>query len=169
MPGEKEKAKKDKFQKALTAYGQAVKSFHKGNFQKAAEMLQSFLEKEDTENELCDRARMYLRICQSHLKKETVSLKTFDDHYNYGILKINQGDYEDAVPSLAKACELKPGEGKAAYMLATAYGRMNKIEESLDFLKKAIQRDKIFAVLAQNETDFEPIKEDKKFKLITRM
>jgi len=46
---------------------------------------------------------------------------------------------------------------------------MGKIEECLEHLKKAIQLDKGFSILAQNESDFEIIREDKKFKLITRM
>jgi hypothetical protein len=39
----------------------------------------------------------------------------------------------------------------------------------LDHLKTAIQLDSFLKILAQNDTDFEPLWEDKKFKLITRM
>ena len=169
MPGEKEKAKKDKFQKALMAYGQAMKPFHKGAYLKASELLKNFIEKEDTEKELSDRAEMYFKICEEHLKKKSVSLKTFEDYYNYGVFKINQGDYEDALSLLNKASELKPKEGKIPYLLATVYSRMEKLEESLELLEKAIQIDDFFAILAQNEVDFESIKEDKKFQLITGM
>jgi tetratricopeptide (TPR) repeat protein len=70
---------------------------------------------------------------------------------------------------LNKASELEPKEGKIPYLLATVYSRMEKIEESLELLNKAIQIDKFFAILAQNEVDFESIKEDKKFQLITRV
>ena len=42
-------------------------------------------------------------------------------------------------------------------------------EDCLEPLKKAIQADKSFRVLAQNEPDFEPLWEDKKFKAITRI
>jgi tetratricopeptide (TPR) repeat protein len=169
VPGEKEKAKKDKFQKALMAYGQAMKPFHKGDYLKASELLKNFIEKEDTEKELSDRAKMYFQICEEHLKKKSVSLKTFEDYYNNGVFKINQGDYEDALSLLNKASELKPKEGKILYLLATVYSRMEKLEESLELLKKAIQIDDFFAILAQNEVDFESIKEDKKFQLITGM
>ncbi len=46
---------------------------------------------------------------------------------------------------------------------------MEEKEECLAHLKKAIQMDKYFSILAQNESDFESLREDKKFKLITRM
>ncbi len=151
------------------AYGQAMKPFHKGAYLKASELLKNFIEKEDTEKELSDRAEMYFKICEEYLKKKSVSLKTFEDYYNYGVFKINQGDYEDALSLLNKASELKPKEGKIPYLLATVYSRMEKLEESLELLKKAIQIDDFFAILAQNEVDFESIKEDKKFQLITGM
>jgi hypothetical protein len=46
---------------------------------------------------------------------------------------------------------------------------MGEAETALDLLKKAVQKDKTYAVLAQNEPDFEPLWEDKKFKLITKL
>jgi hypothetical protein len=46
---------------------------------------------------------------------------------------------------------------------------MGQPEPALDYLKKAIQKDKLFSTLAQNEPDFEPLWDDKKFKLLTRL
>ena len=40
-----QRSKKDEYQKALAAYGQAVKEFHKGEFDKAAESFKGFIEK----------------------------------------------------------------------------------------------------------------------------
>jgi hypothetical protein len=46
---------------------------------------------------------------------------------------------------------------------------MGQADEALETLKKAIQKDRSFAILAQNEPDFEALWEDKKFKLITKL
>ncbi len=46
---------------------------------------------------------------------------------------------------------------------------MGKEDECLEYLKKAIQLDKFFGILAQNEVDFESLKESEKFNLITKM
>lgn len=169
MAVEKERAKKDKYQKTLAAYEQAMKVFHKGGYQKATELLNAFVEKTDSEKEFLERARIYLAICEEQLKKEKVSLKTFDDYYQHGVYKINQGEYEEALKLLNKAQELEPKKGNIPYLISSVYCRMNKLDESLEHLKKAIQIDKFFAILAQNEEDFKPFKDDKKFKLITRM
>jgi tetratricopeptide (TPR) repeat protein len=169
VEGEKEKAKKDKYQKALTSYEQAMKYFHKGDCAKASELLKAFIEKHDSEKELVERSQIYLSICDQRMKKEKVSLSTFDDYYQYGVYKVNQGEYEEAIKLLNKAKEMEPKEGKIPYLISLAFCRMDKQEECLEFLKNAVQIDKFFAVLAQNEENFETLREDKKFKLITRM
>jgi tetratricopeptide (TPR) repeat protein len=163
------RAKKDEYQKALAAYGLAVKEFHKGEFEKAAESFKSFIEKYPAESEIVDRAKTYLSIALKRPKKETVSLKTFADHTRTGAAKINQRDFPGAIKVLEKALEFKENEGVVYYLLADVHGLMGETEACLDLLKKAVQKDNSFAILAQNEPDFEPFWEDKKFKLITKL
>jgi len=85
------------------------------------------------------------------------------------VAKINQKDYEGAVKILEKALEFKENEGLVYYLLADAHSLMGQGDASLDLLKKAVQKDKSFSILAQNEPDFEALWDDKKFKLITKL
>jgi len=164
-----EKIKKDAYVKALSAYGEAMKEFHKGKLDKAEELLKAFLEKHDTEKELVDRVKIYLQITREKGKKEIVSLKTFDDYMSYSVYKINSGAYEDALKLLEKALEMKGEEGRVFFLQADAYVLMGKTEEAMECLKKAFQKDKFYRILAQNEIDFAPLWDDKKFKLIIRL
>jgi len=164
-----EKTKKDAYEKALAAFSEAMKEFHKGRFDRAEELLKAFPEKYDTEKELLDRAKVYLRMTQERGKKETVSLKTGDDYIYQSIYKINSGAHEEALTLLEKAMEMKAEEGRVYYLMADAHILMGKADEAMECLKKAFQRDKAYRILAQNEIDFEPLWDDKKFKLITRM
>ncbi len=164
-----EKTKKDAYVKALSAYGEAMKEFHKGNLEKAENLLKSFLEKHDTEKELVDRAKIYLQMTQNRGKKETVTLKTFDDYVYYSVYKINSGGYEEALQLLEKALEMKEDEGRVLYLMANAYVHIGKTDEAMECLKKAFQKDRFYRILAQNEVDFAPLWDDKKFKLITRL
>lgn len=164
-----QRSKKDEYQKALSAYGQAVKEFRKGDFEKAAELLQGFIEKYPAESEVVDRARTYLAIARKGSKKDAASLKTFDDHCRHGVTRINMRDYEGAVKVLEKALDIGENEGLVRYLLADARCLMGQTDEAIDDLKKAIQKDKLYSVLAQNEPDFEPLWDDKKFKLIVRL
>jgi predicted Zn-dependent protease len=164
-----EKTRKDAYVKALSAYGEAMKEFHKGNLDKAGELLKAFLEKHNTEKELVDRAKIYLQMTQKRGEKETVPLKTIDDYVYFSVFKINSGAPEDALKLLEKALEMKEEEGRVYYLMADAYILMGKTEEAMECLKKAFQKDKFYRILAQNEADFAPLWDDKKFKLITRL
>lgn len=146
-----------------------MKAFHKGDYARASEFLTTFLEKHSTERELVDRAQIYLSICEARQTKERIQLKTFDDYYQTSVHRMNRGDYQEALELLEKARQMKPKEGKLFYLMANVCCLMGKKEECLDHLKEAIQMDKFFSILAQNESDFEEIREEKKFKLITRM
>lgn len=166
---EKEKSKKDDYEKALSAFNQAVNAFHKREFGRASELLKSFTDKFTSETELMDRAQTYLRICGATSLKEKPLLKTFEDYCQYSIFLLNQGNHDEALKLLEKAREMKPKEGKIPYLMADVYCLKGDTEKCLEHLRKAIQIDKFFSTLAQNESDFEPLWEDKKFKLITRM
>ncbi|UCE41072.1 MAG: tetratricopeptide repeat protein [Candidatus Aminicenantes bacterium] len=168
MPETKEKLKKDLYEKILAAYGQAVKAYRKGDCAKAKELFKAFLEKHDTEKELVDRVHLYLALCENREKKETISLKTFEDYYEYAVYKLNQGDHGEAIKLLEKAKTQKPKEGKVSYLMALTYRHMEETEKCLENLKDAVHKDKFFGILAQNESGFEPLWEDKKFKIITK-
>lgn len=164
-----QRSKKDEYHKALTAFGQAVKEFQKGEFDKATASFKDFIEKYRAEKEVVDRAKAYLSIAQKRPKKDNAPLKSFEDHYRYAVVRINQKDHAGAIKALEKALEYKEQEGLVHYLLADAHNLIGQADEALEFLKKAIQKDKHFAVLAQNEIDFEPLWEDKKFKFITKL
>jgi len=163
------KSRKDDYQKALAAFGLAMKEFHKGDMEKSIASLKAVIEKFPAERELVDRARIYLAIAQKRPRRDAVSLKTFEDHFQYAVYKINQGDPAAALKILEKALEFKTEEGKVHYLMADASVIANDLEPALEYLRKAVQKDKVFAILAQNEPDFAPLWEDKKFRLLVRI
>jgi predicted Zn-dependent protease len=164
-----QKTKKDEYQKALSAYGQAMKEFHKRDFDKAVDSLSDFIEKYPAERELVDRARIYIELSKNREKKDRMTLKTADDYYFYAVYKLNQGDHEGALKLLEKALDQKAEEGRVQYLMADILALTGRIEDALEALKKAIQKDKQYRILAQNEVDFEPLWEDKRFKALTRV
>ena len=169
MATEKSKVRKDNYQKALNAYTQAMKAFRRGDFARSTQLLKAFKEKYSAEKELVDRAQIYISIYEVRKEKEKTQLKTLDDYLQYSVYKMNQSGYEETLKVLEKARQMDPREGKILYLMADVYCLMGNKEKCLDHLKKAIQIDKFFAILAQNEKDFQDIRTDKKFKLITRM
>jgi tetratricopeptide (TPR) repeat protein len=166
---EKEKKKIDSYEKAILSFGDAVKAYRKGNCEKAIELFEVLIEKHASERELVDRARTYIKICQKIAKKEALPAKTFQDLYESGVFLMNLGKYEEALKLFSKAIEQNPDHAKILYFMAAIYQSMGDSAQSLEFLKRSIQKDKYFKILAQNDSDFEDLREDKKFKLITKL
>ena len=169
MPTEKEKKKIDNYEKAILSFADAVKTFRKGNCEKAVELFKAMIEKHASEKELVDRANIYMKICQHIKTKETIPPKSFDDYYENGIFLMNQGNYEEALKHLNKAIEKNPDHARILYFMAAIYQSMGDTDQSIEFLKKSIQKDKYFKILAQNDSDFEALRDDKKFKLLTKL
>jgi len=169
VAAEKEKKKIDSYEKSIQSFGDAVKAFRKGNCEKAVELFNTLIEKHASEKELVDRARIYLEICKKVESEKTILLKTFDDFYESGVLLMNQGDYEEALKLFNKAVEKDPNHAKILYFMAAIYQSMGDSDQSLEYLKKSIQIDKYFKILAQNDSDFEALREDKKFKILTKL
>jgi tetratricopeptide (TPR) repeat protein len=82
---------------------------------------------------------------------------------------MNQGSYEEALKLFKKAIDKDPDHAKILYSMAAIYQSMGDADQSLEFLKKSIQKDKYFKILAQNDSDFEALREDKRFKILTKL
>lgn len=164
-----ESSKKDSYERALSAYGEAIKEFRKGNWEKAQSLFEAFITRFNEEKELVDRAQIYLKVIKEKGKRGLGTPKTSDDYYYFSVYRLNQGQYDEALKLLNKALELKGDEGKIYYLMAQIYALQGQNDNALEYLKKAIQRDKIYKVMAQNEADFAPLWDDKKFKLITKL
>ena len=167
MPSEKEK--KNVYQKALDEYSQAVKTLRQGDYQKAVEQLKDFIKKHGSEEEMVDRALIYIEIAQNSLDKKAVPLKTVDEFYQNGVYRLNTGEPKEAVKLFEKALEKDPKSGRAHFLLASAYCQLKEEDNCLDHLNKAVKLDPSYKTLAQNEAVFEPLREDKKFNLITKL
>lgn len=164
-----ESGKKDAYEKALNAYAEAIKEYRKGSWEKAQTLFEAFISKFGNEKELVDRANVYLSIIKGKGKRTLGTPKTSEECYYFSVYRLNQGQYEEALRWLNKALELKGDEGRVFYLMAEIYCLLGQTDNALEYLKRAIQKDKIYKILAQNEADFAPLWEDKKFKLITKL
>lgn len=165
---EPRRKKLDDYQKALELYSKAMGYFHKRDFTKAIELFKEITTKYSSEKEVVDRANLYLSISENRLKGKKIELKSFDDYFYYGIYKLNSGEYDEAIKFLKIAQNKAPNEGKIYYMLANAFILKEDNRSALDYLKQAIRLDSFFKILAQNEVDFEPLRQNKEFQKLVK-
>ena len=167
MTAQQATTKKTEYEKALIAYNLAMKSFHNKDYGKAKEGLGSFAGDFPKEKELIDRVHIYLQICENRLNPPKDTEKTSEDYLRSGIFLMNQGLFAESLVSLEKARGKKPKNAKILYTMADVSCLKEDHDACLDFLKKAVELDSSMAVLAMNEQDFEPLKEDARFLEIT--
>jgi len=165
-----EKSKKDEYQKALVAYAEAMKDFRKEKYDKAAESFRVFIEKFSAERDLTARARTYLTISEARLKepKELPAPKTVEEFIHSAVYQMNVGAVENAWKYIEKALKISPDDARVLYLQADLLCRSGQTEAALEALKKAVQTEKTYRILAQNEIDFAPLWDDKRFKAIIR-
>lgn len=158
---------KSRYQEALNAYTKAVQTLHKGQFEESAKLFSVLLDKYATEIELADRARLYIAICAEKKNKTKRIQKSYEDFVTQGTYLMDEGLFAEAMKIFAKAAQMEPKRASAPYLSAINHLLAGDKKESLDSLKNAIELDGKYGVLAQNESDFEPIWEDEDFKAVT--
>ena len=166
MTNAKDKKGRDDYEKALSVFDQAIKAFRKEEGEKFADLFSTFQEKYSGESELIDRMRIYQSILERKTKKAPASLKSFDDYYLNAVFRLNQGEFTEAEKLLAKAQQMEPKEGRVLYLMSVAALRSAKDEEALGFLKRAVELDGSFSTLAQNDPEFDSMKDNEDFQSI---
>jgi tetratricopeptide (TPR) repeat protein len=86
-------------------------------------------------------------------------------HYNLGIILARQGNFEKAISHYSEVVRLKPDFSAAVYYnMACIDARQNKIEESIDWLKKAIKSGYKNWGLLKTDKDLENIRGSSYYK-----
>jgi len=165
-----EKSKKDEYQKALAAFSEAVKEFRKSKWEKSVDLFRDFIEKFPAERDLAARARTYQAIAEERFRepREIPVPKTVEDFIHAAVYKLNGGAADEALVFVEKALKSAPEDARVLFLQANILCRSGQLDAALESLKKAVQNEKSYRILAQNEIDFAPLWEDKRFKAITK-
>jgi tetratricopeptide (TPR) repeat protein len=157
----------ERYTKAVEAYERAVKTLHKGDLDRARTQFETITSNYPEETELADRCRAHLDVCERQLRKlKTFKPKDFESSVTYGVFLHNQGEFQGAVESLAKAVEMNPKSDHAHYCLAAAYARVGDNRGAVRHLKRAIGSDPYNRVLAITDNDFDSVRSDPTFAQI---
>jgi tetratricopeptide (TPR) repeat protein len=133
----------------------AVKSFHARDFRKAQALFEEAAA--GPSRAMAHSARLHARICHQRLAKPQLRLETAEDHYNYAISLINQGQLELAGEHLGKALQKLPGADYIHYAMALARGLSGDMQRAAEHMKRAIELQPRNRGLARNDPDFDEI------------
>jgi tetratricopeptide (TPR) repeat protein len=150
-----------KFAQAVEIYEAGLKALQERKFDKAKTAFQKVLD--GTSRELGDRARMHLSTCNLLTAKNELRFETVEEHYDYAVSLMNQGDYVGAREHFEKLQKNPAQRDYVTYGLAALDCLTGHLEDALRRLGDAISSNAQLRFQARNDGDFHNLAEDPRF------
>ncbi len=150
-----------RYSQAVDNYQAGLKAMQERKFERAKALLQKVVE--GPSRELADRAAVHLNTCNQQLARSSTSFKTSEEHYDYAVALMNQGNYDDARAHLEKILKQNAKADYAIYGLAVLDCLQGRVEDSLRHLDQAIRLNPAHRIHARNDTDFQNLADDPRF------
>jgi tetratricopeptide (TPR) repeat protein len=103
---------------------------------------------------IADKARSYAQICARKMNGSEVDLKTSDDHFNYGVERLNARDMDVARRHLDRALAMEPDGEHILFTLALCCGLAGDSAGACENLRKAIALEPRNRILARQDPEF---------------
>lgn len=149
--------------KALKTYEDALKLLNRREYTKAAQAFAAVIKEFPAEREICDRARIYQSLCKAQTAGPGPKPKNSDESYCKGVMAANDGRLQEAAEIFDSALKQDPDNHKLRYAMAGVNTLMDDREGALANLGKAIELNASNKILALNDADFDPLREDPEF------
>jgi tetratricopeptide (TPR) repeat protein len=151
------------YERAIKEYENGMRLLHKRSF---AEALAAFRELTKTyaeEQEVCDRARQYIAICEERVREKPRQTSPTADPFHVGVYHLNRAETESALKEFEKALEANPKSDKVHYAIASVYALSGDKARAVAALQAAVRLNERNRVFAQNDPDFDRIRDDHEF------
>lgn len=136
----------------LKVYEQALALFTQGKF---ADARDGFTEAaRGPAPHISDKARTYVQVCIRRTAMPEPELKTAEDHFNYGVERLNARDVERAKLHLGHALSLSPKSEHILYTMALCCGLAGDGNGACENLKRAIELEPRNRILARQDPEF---------------
>lgn len=154
----------------LDLYERGIKALYNKDYQQALELFEKVVENFPEETELADRARNFIKVCQSQgATKRVHPPKTVEEMFDLGVMEHNSGNYQKAIEHFKAAIEQNPKADYIHYALAASFAQSGDVDRAIHSLQKSIQLNSDNKFLGRNDPDFEPIRATKEFGAIVEM
>jgi tetratricopeptide (TPR) repeat protein len=103
---------------------------------------------------IADKARSYVQVCERRTTTIEVQLSTAEDHFNYGVERMNARDVELAKHHFGRALLLEPDADHILYTMALCCGLAGDGNGACENLKRAIDLEPRNRILARQDPEF---------------
>jgi tetratricopeptide (TPR) repeat protein len=149
------------FTQTMQAYEQALKLLQLKKYDKVRPLLEKVVA--SGISELADRAKIHLKICKQQVEQISNSFVTPEEHYDFAISLMNDGDFVGAREHLEKLSVKNPKLDFVWYGLAVLECLTGRTSESLQHLAESIRLNPGTRFQARNDSDFRNMADDPRF------
>lgn len=155
--------RKPGFYEAVAIYERGVQALQRHDYSAAADFFRTVLEKYPGEQELLERARLYLRVCERETARQPAAPRTTAERVYAATVALNSGDHTGALDHLQRALAEDPESDHAHYTMAAALGMRGRHDEALGHLRQAIALNPDNRSLAREDPDLEALRAHAEF------
>ncbi len=142
-------------------FSQATELFQEQKFGMARRILEKVRAGPDAS--LGHRAGIYIEICNSRTARKRPKLDTLEEHYNYAVTLLNDGQFGDAVRVCNRALSINADLAHVHYLKAVAKILSGTPGSAVAPMKKAIALDPNIRIQAQRDPDLSTVIRTKPF------
>ncbi|MFW9803132.1 MAG: tetratricopeptide repeat protein [Candidatus Thorarchaeota archaeon] len=142
--------------------------------EKALEILNSIIDYEPDNIMSLGNKGIVLNRCKRYAEAVPILAKAAEREpnnllvrFNLGYALLESGSPEDSIPHFDAALNIEPKLATAWYNKACAFSRLERIDNTISALKKAIELDNAYLELARKDSDFDNLRANSKFRKIT--
>lgn len=157
------KALQARARRAFQLYEKAIGALQQHSFPKARNTFQQILTDYPEEQELVERASLYLKLCDREAQKHQAP-QTIEEKLLVATVALNEHSVDEAITEINEVAAMDPNNDKVHYLLALACSLQGNNESAVDHLSRAIALNDDNRILAKEEPDFESMSEDPLFQ-----
>jgi len=139
-------------QEQLKKFEEAVHLFSQRKFTEALELFREAAR--GPAQAIADKARAYIQVCERRTSSVELKLITAEDHFNYGVERLNARDIEKARLHFDHALALEPNADHVFYTLALCCGVAGDGNGACENLRRAIELEPRNRILARQDPEF---------------
>jgi tetratricopeptide (TPR) repeat protein len=145
----------------VAQYEAALRLMQEGKYEKAQAAFDKMLSA--GAGDLGDRARMYSNACLLQTAKGKNSFSSHEEHYDYAVSLLNDGNYEDAREQFKQILKENDKADYALYGLAVLSSMTGDSHRCLEHLTEAIRQNPRNRIQARADSDFQDMADDPRF------
>lgn len=154
---------------ALELFQRGMEALQRHEYQPAATLFRTLLDKHPDERALLDRVRVYLDLCERELRSRPPEPRSIEERLTAATAALNDGNNVRAENLARSVLAEDPHHDLALYLLAAVEARRGAVDQALSYLGQAVAVSPEVRAQARHDADFESLRDLDAFHELTEL